>query len=190
MSRLEVKTLRSQILKQRRQLLSEFICEASKVAAATVTTLPEFLQAQHIATYFPFDNEIDPRFILESAFTTKKVFLPVISESKILKFAPYFPQSQLIDNRYGIPEPKCSKNDLISVNDMDLLIVPLACFDKHCNRIGMGAGYYDNTLAQIDRRAPIKIGLAYEIQRVESTLPQSWDIPMDLVVTEKQIYRR
>ena len=61
-------------------------------------------------------------------------------------------------------------------------------FDVHCNRIGRGAGYYDFALKDRKKEA-ILIGLAYEFQKINSIIPESWDISMDIVVTEGSIYR-
>jgi 5-formyltetrahydrofolate cyclo-ligase len=187
----QIKFLRSKVLHQRRKLSAETVQSASRAVTERLIPLAEFRRARFIAAYFPFDNEIDTRFILEAAFSgQKKVFIPVLSDRKLLQFAPYFPQAKLRMNRYGIPEPEYSAEQLVAAGTLDLLIIPLTCFDNRCNRIGMGAGYYDRTLAEINFRLPDKIGLAYELQRVESTFPQAWDIPMDIVVTEQQVYRR
>jgi 5-formyltetrahydrofolate cyclo-ligase len=183
------KSLRSQVLQQRRRLSTEFIHDASRAITNSVISLAEFQQARHIAAYFPFDNEVDTRFILEAAFNAqKKVFIPVLSEARTLRFAPYTQQAKLKMNCYGIPEPDCADDKLSGLSEMNLLIIPMTCFDKNCNRIGMGAGYYDRTLAQVSSHKPARIGLAYELQHVESTFPQAWDMPMDMVVTEQRIY--
>ncbi|MBN1378862.1 MAG: 5-formyltetrahydrofolate cyclo-ligase [Gammaproteobacteria bacterium] len=191
MSNPELKALRSQVLQQRRKLASHFVLDASRSATDKIISLVEFQNARKIGVYFPFDNEMDPRLILDSAYATgKNVFLPVLSEGKTLKFAPFSPEKKLVVNRFGIPEPECRENKLATAVKLDLLIIPMACFDKDCNRIGMGAGYYDRTLAQATAHMPVKVGLAYEMQRVESTSPQAWDIAMDMVITEQRIYRR
>jgi 5-formyltetrahydrofolate cyclo-ligase len=77
---------------------------------------------------------------------------------------------------------------------LDLMLVPLVGFDGACNRIGMGGGFYDRTLAYLRRRRhwrrPRLIGIAHECQRVDRIDPRPWDIPLDAVVTEQGVYRR
>lgn len=68
---------------------------------------------------------------------------------------------------------------------VDLYIVPGVAFDKKGNRLGRGLGWYDRFLTQV--RAP-KIGLAYEAQMVAEVPHTSYDIPMDMVVTQKKVY--
>ena len=76
---------------------------------------------------------------------------------------------------------------------MDLLFLPLVAFDTHGNRMGMGGGFYDRSLAFLQQKnglkKPVLAGLAHEIQKVEQLLTQNWDIPLDFVITEKQLYR-
>jgi 5-formyltetrahydrofolate cyclo-ligase len=70
----------------------------------------------------------------------------------------------------------------------------LVGFDRACHRLGMGAGFYDRSLAFLQQRRhwrrPRLIGLAHECQRVEALAPKPWDIPLDAVITEAAIYRR
>ena len=56
-------------------------------------------------------------------------------------------------------------------------------------RLGYGAGFFDRTLASLQRR-PLVIGVSYELARMPTIHPQAWDIPMDWVVTERGRYRR
>ncbi len=60
-------------------------------------------------------------------------------------------------------------------------------------RLGMGGGYYDATLAFMQHRRgwrkPRLVGLAYECQRVDTLPHEPWDMPLDAVLTERQLYR-
>ena len=100
----------------------------------------------------------------------------------------------MIRNRFGIPEPDVRGGGLIAARDLDLVIVPLLGFDKACNRIGMGGGYYDRSFAFARRlehiSAPFMLGFAHEAQRVESLQVRPWDIPLDAVATQRRLYRR
>ena len=97
-------------------------------------------------------------------------------------------------NRFGIPEPSRRNRRLRLAWTLDLLLVPLVGFDTECHRLGMGGGYYDRTLSYLSHRdhwrRPRLIGLAHECQRVAALPVRPWDIPLDFVVTERQVYRR
>ena len=63
----------------------------------------------------------------------------------------------------------------------------MVAFDNYGTRIGMGAGYYDRTLAP--HLCKLLIGVAYEFQRMEFIEPKAWDVQLDVVITERNVYR-
>jgi 5,10-methenyltetrahydrofolate synthetase len=69
------------------------------------------------------------------------------------------------------------------------VLAPLVGFDRQCYRLGYGGGYFDRTLATLSPR-PLAIGVGYEISQLETIFPQSFDIPMDVIVTEARIRHR
>ncbi len=73
--------------------------------------------------------------------------------------------------------------------ELDLVFLPLVAFDRVGHRVGMGGGYYDRTFAFVQQmhHKPILIGLAYEMQQVDGLPFCTWDIPLDGVLTEKQL---
>ena len=70
-------------------------------------------------------------------------------------------------------------------------VVPAVAVDRRGNRVGHGAGFYDRTFA--DRRKhtppPVLIGVCHSFQMVEHLDARSWDVPLDLVVTEAGVIR-
>ena len=68
------------------------------------------------------------------------------------------------------------------------LLIPPVGFDARGYRLGYGGGYFDRTLTEMTPQ-PLKIGVAFEISRIESIHPQAYDIPLDFFVTERCIYR-
>jgi 5-formyltetrahydrofolate cyclo-ligase len=185
-----IDTLRTRVRKQRAQLSPQLIEAASAQACRRLLDLPEFAQARCIAAYMPVSGEIRPDAAVTAAWQLqKRVCMPVLSESNTLLFAPYHPHSVLRANRYRIPEPEINANNpAVALTDIDIIIVPLVAFDDRCQRIGMGAGYYDRTLAAGRPQQPIRIGLAYEFQHIPYVQSQAWDIPMDKIITEQEIY--
>ena len=104
-------------------------------------------------------------------------------------FARYSQHSQLITNRFGILEP-CIKGAVIAPAwSLDLILMPLVGFDRQGNRLGMGGGFYDRTLAftaRGQRPAPQLVGLAYSFQEVAPISPRKWDIPLNRIMTENE----
>lgn len=124
----------------------------------------------------------------------KLIYLPALRNrpANSLWFKPYRIGDRLIDNRFGIPEPRSQHGRLIMPWAIDTVFVPLVAFDGSGNRLGMGGGYYDRTFAFKRQRnhwkGPRLIGVAHEFQHVDSLPNQHWDIPLDAVITEACIH--
>ena len=86
----------------------------------------------------------------------------------------------------GIEEPCPVKENLIDT-DNGIIIVPGVAFDINGNRTGYGKGYYDRYLKKHSHL--IKIGAAFSLQVVDSIDADEFDIPLDYIVTENNIYR-
>ena len=185
-------------LRQARRALSPL--EQRRHSAALTRLLGRelhFLRSRRLAAYWPADGELDPRPLLKRAARgSRQTYLPVLRRGahRRLWFVRYCPGEPLRLNRFGIPEPQRRRGRIGLAADLDLLLVPLVGFDSDCNRIGMGGGFYDRTLAYLRRRThwrrPRLIGIAHECQRLERIDPRPWDIPLDAVATERRIYWR
>ncbi len=130
----------------------------------------------------------------------KAIYLPVLGRSigdrtrVKLRFVRWTTSETMHPNRFGIPEPTRRGRHIRPARHLDLILVPLVGFDSACNRIGMGGGYYDRTLAYLKARRfwrrPRLIGVAHECQRIETIETRPWDVPLDAVVTERRVYFR
>jgi len=152
-----------------------------------------FLNSDRIACYLANDGEIDPEYIIQTAWQLRKqVYLPVLSpfQSK-LYFAPYRAGMEMQLNRFAIPEPVCRPACWVTAWQLDLMLLPLVAFDQDGNRLGMGGGFYDRSLAYRRSRThslrPKLIGLAHELQREQKLSANSWDIPLDMIATEERV---
>ena len=86
-------------------------------------------------------------------------------------------------NRYGIPEPYRSPEILLF--NIDLLLLPLVGWDESGSRLGMGAGFYDRTLAPLSQsEVPIRTGVAYQLQKVPDVPYEPWDIRLHMLLSE------
>ena len=187
--------IRQQKRAQRRTLSATTQQQHSEKLCLNVIKQNNYRYSQHIACYLANDGEIDPSPLIKHAwFSGKTVYLPVLSPLKNqLYFAPYQINEILKLNRFNIPEPVCHPSKWKRASQLDLLFLPLVAFDAHGNRMGMGGGFYDRTLAYLRHRQhwkkPMLVGLAHEIQKVPQLGVQSWDIPLNYVITEKQTYK-
>lgn len=117
------------------------------------------------------------------------ILLPRVVGQK-LAFVVYTPKARWRRSALGILELRGGQPH--SLASLDLLVMPLAGFDRYGHRIGMGGGFYDRSLAGVRRRpyrSPTRIGLAFECQQLPAVESQPWDVELDAVVTERRIYR-
>jgi len=185
--------LRSQLRARRRALDHTQRTACAHALARRLLTHPLFKRARHIACYLPVDGEIDTGPLLCRALAMgKRIYLPVLSPSGALWFAPYPGRGTMQRNRFGIPEPVCHPRERRNGRELDLVLAPLVGFDARGNRLGMGGGYYDRSFAFLKHRLhwqkPRLLGLAYEFQNVGTLPSHPWDVPLQGVVTEQQIH--
>lgn len=136
--------------------------------------------ARTVGFYWPFKAEFDPRAtvkrLLASGF---RAALPVVVEKKQpMIFRLWTPATEMTNGIWDIPVPKDSETVV-----PDLLLAPVVGFDAAHYRLGYGGGYFDRTLGSLAPR-PIAIGVGFELGRLATIYPQSFDVPMNHVVTE------
>ena len=169
-----------------------------RLAAARFTRLAIqsalLLRARRIGFYLPLPVELDLRpLINEALWRQRECFLPVVPEArgKRMRFTRIHPANRWYLNRFGIAEIAARRS--LPARALDVLFVPLVGFDPAGNRLGMGGGFYDATLADLRQRKvwrkPVLVGAAFECQRVDSLPADPWDQPLDWVITEAAIYR-
>lgn len=190
------KHLRQTIRHQRRELPKHKKLMAAKEIAQHVFSLSEFQHSQHIAYYLAHDGEADPHIIIAHAEKShKQAYLPVLdlSNHHHLEFYSYHSGDTMLHNRFGISEPDTKTQQSIAAHELDCVFLPLVAFDESGNRLGRGAGYYDRTFAfmqeRMQKRKPCLIALAYDFQKIPRIAADVWDIPVDIIVTEKHIYK-
>ena len=135
-----------------------------------------------VGGYYPYNYEYNVLNILEKFEKKKyKILLPKIKKNFQMNFFKWSFNDPLEINKYGIPEP-ISDNVLYP----DILLIPIAAFDKQLNRIGYGGGFYDRYIKKIkEKKKIITIGLAYSFQRVKKVPVNKNDMKLDFIVTNK-----
>ncbi len=187
--------LRRQLRKARRALTGRQQQQAARGLYRQLAQHPLFRRARHISLYLPTDGEIDPRLLLRAAQRRgKATYLPVLSAWPRTKmvFQRIRPGEKLQPNRFRILEPRVNPACQRKVWTLDLVLLPLVGFDEDGGRLGMGGGFYDRSLAYLERRKswrkPTLMGLAHECQKVGKLAQASWDVPLQGTVTDRQWY--
>ena len=185
--------IRQSIRLDRNALSPQEQIQAAKDLVLQCANDPYIQKAKSIALYLSVDGEIDTSLLIDWLWQQgKSVSLPVIhpfSKGHLL-FLEYTQYTSLILNKYQIPEPKLDKTHVVPVNELDLIITPLVAFDHTGNRLGMGGGYYDRTLANWhqSQTGPMPIGISHSCQQVDLLPIESWDVPLPRIITPKKIW--
>lgn len=177
--------LRKQLRQARRALSEQQQSEHAQAVMRHLLSFVSGFSCLKIGVTAAFDGEIDPlpaSHALQAA--GHQTYLPILRADKHLDFALWQQNSVMVANQFGILEPQ--DTPLVGVEVLDVLLVPLVGVDRAGNRLGMGGGYYDRTLGRIAKR-PYLIGIAHACQCVNDLPVQSWDIPLDALITETKI---
>ncbi|MBT4836805.1 MAG: 5-formyltetrahydrofolate cyclo-ligase [Methylococcales bacterium] len=183
-------------IRQKRKNLTDSEQQSKSVAIFNNSLQCKKLRfSKTIAGYFPHAGEASPLHILEQAHTQHKTCLfPVLKAkpSQSLYFFPHQLGAALTYNRFGIAEPRKTPRNIKPTWSIDVILMPLVAFDETGNRLGMGGGFYDRTLAYLKHRSywkkPHLIGIAYEFQKIDNLKSNNWDIPLNEIITEKKVY--
>jgi 5-formyltetrahydrofolate cyclo-ligase len=177
--------LRAAALARRDALAPDLRAAAAEAIAAR--PLPVAVSRGTIVSGFmPIRSEINPLPLLRRfAEAGASLALPAIAgREKPLRFHAWSFGEKLARGQWGIREPEPDAPEVAP----DIVLVPLAAFDRRGYRIGYGAGYYDKSLAALRSAKPVvAIGIAYAAQEIPEVPVLPHDVRLDLVLTEREV---
>ncbi|MYG00671.1 5-formyltetrahydrofolate cyclo-ligase [Candidatus Poribacteria bacterium] len=184
-------SIRSEILQYREDLPSS---QRDVFSKQIVEHIIEWLQSGEngeeiytfdaVMVYLSMKSEVDTWQLVQSLFDMKKrVIAPVVDtdSGKLIPRQILNLDKDLVKHKYGMYEPDVSC-PIFPSDQLQLIIVPAIAFDYQGYRLGYGKGFYDRFLSTCPNA--ITIGLAFQVQLVDDTYPQSWDIPVQHIFTE------
>lgn len=182
-SRIRKKQLRQEAL-ARRDALDEFWrIEAALEMAETARDRIDLDPGTIVSGFWPMRSEVDVRpmmFALRERGA--RLCLPAILDKETIVFRDLVRGAPLVDMGFGTvgPGPEAE------VLDPALMLVPLAAFDRHGQRIGYGGGFYDRAIARLQARglAPRLVGVGFDCQEVDAVPAEPHDRPLHAILTE------
>ena len=152
-----------------------------------IKPLIEEIENEYIGTYISFRDELDTKklnqYLLERELN---LALPAIDfQTKEINFFMYNKNTELIENKFSILEPK-NKDKVIFPK---IILIPLLGYSKSGFRLGYGGGYYDKYLSKNGIGEVKKIGIAFSFQEVEEIPVEDHDERLDWILTEKHLYK-
>ncbi|MBK5017387.1 5-formyltetrahydrofolate cyclo-ligase [Pantoea sp. S62] len=189
---LQRQEIRQQVRHLRRAMTDEQQAQAAEQLAELALNYAPVTTARNIALFLSVDGELNTRPLIARLWHLKKaVYLPVLhpfSPGNLL-FLRYSPDTTLIPNKLRIPEPPLDIRQLSTLDQLDLMLVPLVAFDQHGQRLGMGGGFYDRTLQNWRQHGFLPVGLAHDCQQVDSLPVAEWDVPLPAVMTPSKLWQ-
>ncbi len=179
--------LRRAALARRDALPPDERAAAAQVVAARPFPIP-IPAGAIVSGYSPMKSEFNPVPLMRRlADAGAQLALPVVAgRGKPLIMRTWSFGAPLAAGVWGIREPPSDAPEVLP----DILLVPLAAFDRGGQRIGYGAGYYDMTINRLrDLKQVTAIGLAFASQEIEAVPHTARDARLDLVLTEREAIR-
>ena len=183
------KWLRKSRIKARDSLTPQAREERSARIACRIAASEEFQKARTVLLYRAARGEVRLE-ALESAPEAqgKRLLFPLCTSAT--EMVALLPQGEDAwkSGYCGILEPVLEKSQLIPPEEIDLVLCPCTVFDERCQRMGMGAGFYDRYLLRCTNAHIASV--AFEAQKALEVPADPWDQPMELTFTEEAVYRR
>jgi 5-formyltetrahydrofolate cyclo-ligase len=179
--------LRKTIRAHRRNLDPAQKVQLDNAILVGLTTLVSEINPASVAGFWPFDGEPDLRPAMDLMQREGiRLALPVVQQTSAgpdMIFRAWNPGVPMVPNRYGILEP--GGDEEVRLTEIDLVLLPLVGWDMSGARLGMGAGYYDRALQPFAQEAaPMRVGVAYQLQKVARLPAEPWDIRLHGVLSE------
>ena len=183
------KNLRRELIRIRDNLSKLQVMEKNNlIKKKKLFEMDIFKEAYTILFYVSYGKEVNTHnMIKESILNGKKIFVPIVDKrNKKLLITELKNWKDLTPGSYNILEPKRKNKNSVSLESIDLIIVPGIGFDRNGNRIGHGCGYYDRLLR--DSSVSI-IGFVFQTQLLDKISVEKHDIQVDVIITEDEIIK-
>ena len=176
--------VRAEALHRREALTSE---ERTRLSQRIVDSTARWIQREgfgSVMLYLNMRSEVETTGLLEGLLNSSKQVCAPVVDTEQLELVPHQIRNlktELVRHRYGMLEPNATC-PIFPTEHLQLIVVPGIAFDRNGYRLGYGKGFYDRFLTKCPHA--VAIGLAYQVQLVEDTFPQVWDVPVQRIFTE------
>jgi 5-formyltetrahydrofolate cyclo-ligase len=184
---------KQELRRRMREFLASLSAKQRKARSREVTDrfveLPEFHAASVLMAFLSLPHEVDSTPIVLRAWQLgKSVVVPksAVGRRRLIPYQIETLDTGLTVGPFGIPEP--IDGTPFPLPDIHLVIVPGLAFDRRGHRLGKGAGFYDRFLREHGFTG-IKVGLGFAEQVVEQVPAEEHDVPLDILVTDREVIR-
>jgi 5-formyltetrahydrofolate cyclo-ligase len=180
--------LRSERLAARDAISGEDRIEKALMMAETGGSLIDLLPGQEVSGFFPIRSEVDVRPLMQKLKERgAKLCMPVVVDKHTIVFRELLAGAPMVSTGFGTFGPGEDARPV----DPDIMLVPLAAFDRAGHRIGYGAGFYDRAISRLHEKGlrPRLIGVAFDCQEVPEVPDEPHDVIIPEILTESGLRR-
>jgi 5-formyltetrahydrofolate cyclo-ligase len=157
-----------------------------------LAALPEYAGARSVMLYLDIHSEVRTRWFVPTAWGEgKRVVVPYCQNAELELFR-LDSFDELAAGTMGVLEPQpawqSNPDRKVDPSELDLIVAPGLAFDRCGGRLGYGKGYYDRFLHHTRAGVP-KVAVCFECQLFPEIPLLPHDVRMDMVVTEKAVYK-
>ena len=159
-------------------------------ACTLLASTKEFKAAQIIMLFLSMQQEVETATLAVKAWQEGKSIAAPRVDWQGRRMEPVEIKSLdvgLKETQFGVREPIAGTQ--VALGMIDIVVIPGLAFDRRGYRVGRGRGFYDRFLSQQDFKG-LRIGLCFHEQLLGEAIPtEEHDIPMDVVITDREIVR-
>ena len=182
--------LRAEAKRRLRAFLAGDRAAAEKEIDRLVWTVPEVAAARTLLLFADLPEEVTTDAIAAEAIGrgVRVVYPKTEHETRTMTLHHVTALAQLHTGRFGIREPDPELCPIVPVEEIDAALVPGLAWDRAGARLGRGAGYYDRLFGDARWRG-FRCGIFYALQEMEHVPAEEWDVRLEAVVTEREVWR-
>jgi 5-formyltetrahydrofolate cyclo-ligase len=183
--------LRAEARRRLRALSVEAKASAEAEITQRVWSVPEVAAARTILLFADLPEEVSTDAVAAEALLRGHivVYPRTVPETRGMTLHQVASLEHLRTGSYGIREPDVERCPEVPEASIDAALVPGLAWDRTGGRLGRGAGYYDRLFANAAWRG-FRCGIFFSLQEVDAIPREPWDLPLDAVVTEREVWRR
>ncbi|MBA3009634.1 MAG: 5-formyltetrahydrofolate cyclo-ligase [Proteobacteria bacterium] len=189
----EMKNTKNSVLAQVAErlgaLTKEELAEKYNCIENKLFEFANFMEANLAFLSTPAGTQIPTEDIIRKALNIEKgIVLPVFTDAKnsiqLYKIMDY--DKDLVTNANDVLEPNPERCKKISLDDIEIAIIPGLAFDDKGGRVGFGNNYYSKLITKLPETCR-KVALAYEDQIVDQIQMESRKFTVDIIITDKRV---
>jgi 5-formyltetrahydrofolate cyclo-ligase len=182
------KSIRKEISALKKEIPFEKKIERSAPILDKLESHPDFIKAQNILFYWSMNDEVHTHIAVQRLAAHKNIFLPVVDGDDLLIKKFNGVETLVAGESFAIPEPSVDAEET-SIENIDLVVVPGVAFDRQGGRMGRGKGFYDRMFSKVTKKeqTPVKIGVCFNFQLIDSVPKEPHDELMNTIITESEI---